>query len=370
MKKIAIVIGTRPEAIKLIPVYLKLRESNSFEVVIISTGQHREMLDQIFLFFEIRPQVELNLMTQNQTLSDITALLFGHLEKSFKQIEPQLVIVQGDTTTAMVAAMVGFYNSIKVAHVEAGLRSFNKQSPFPEEVNRRVISQVADLHFVPTDQAFINLSNEFVKNVYKVGNTVIDSLLLAKQTIEANLGSYTKKFSALIDFNKKLVLVTVHRRESFGEGLLNILKAIHRLAAQYQEVEFLFPTHLNPNVSKPVENILRALPNVKLLSPLPYDDMIFIMSKAYIILTDSGGIQEEAPSFNVPLIVLRDLTERPEGVEIGCAVIGGTDTNQIIDSFNYIFTNSDRYLRMASTINPYGDGTASQQITDIIGKTV
>ena len=366
MKKIILVIGTRPEAIKLIPVYIELKKSDLFDVVIVSTGQHKEMLTQIFSFFGVQPEIELNLMTHNQSLAQITALLFTHLDKVIGEVKPHLVVVQGDTTTAMVAAMVGFYHQIKVAHIEAGLRSFNKLAPFPEEINRKVISQVADFHFTPTQQSYNNLINESAGNIHLVGNTVIDSLLLAKDKVEKDAERYQSKYADIIHFERKIILITAHRRESFGNGLQNICKAIQTLSLRYEELEFVFPVHLNPNIKAPVEELLGKISNVHLLPPVQYDDMIFLMSRSHIILTDSGGVQEEAPSFHVPLIVLRDVTERPEGLEAGCSVIGGTDTARIIDVFSRVYTEKAVYDNMRNKSNPYGDGMASGRFAEII----
>lgn len=369
-KKIIIIIGTRPEAIKLVPVYLALKKNSSCEVTIISTGQHKEMLQQIFSFFDIEPEVRLELMTANQSLSSITASLFISLDKEIQNADPDLIIVQGDTTSAMVAGMVGFYQKIIIAHVEAGLRSFDKYSPFPEEVNRKIISQVAFLNFAPTQQSFHNLKQEGAHNILVVGNTVIDSLLLAKNKIHKNRNHYVQKFESTIRDERKFVLITVHRRESFGNGLANICDALKTLANRFNELDFIFPVHLNPNVSKTVYDILDSMPNIFLLKPLAYDDMIYIMNECYMIMTDSGGIQEEAPSLHKPLIVLRDLTERPEGIEAGCAVLAGTTVDGIVEAFTRIYQHTDLYNTMSNTANPYGDGHASEKIATSIEKAL
>jgi UDP-N-acetylglucosamine 2-epimerase (non-hydrolysing) len=366
LKKILVIVGTRPEAIKLIPVYQELKKERTFETVLISTGQHREMLEQIFGFFEVKPDFDLKLMTENQTLPGLTAILFDQLGEVIRKLKSDLVVVQGDTTTAMVAAMVGYYNQSKVAHVEAGLRSYNKLAPFPEEINRKIISQIADVHFAPTLQAAENLKREWQTNIHVVGNTVIDGLLYGKKRIEESRMNYSSKF-AFLQSGKKIVLITTHRRESFGDGLKNICEAIHELSISYYgECEFVLPVHLNPNIREPVHKALSNLDNVHLLQPLSYDDMIFMLSQSYMILTDSGGIQEEAPSFNVPFIVLREVTERPEGIESGCGVLAGTEKAGIVKAFTNIFDNKDLHRKMSESISPYGDGNSSRKIVSIL----
>ncbi len=366
MKKIAIVIGTRPEAIKLIPVYLELKKNPLCETILISTGQHKEMLQQIFSFFEVTPNHELGLMTANQGLAQITSLLLQRLDELFKVVLPDWVVVQGDTTTAMTAALTSFYHKIKVAHVEAGLRSYDNLAPYPEEVNRKIISQIADLHLAPTETAKQNLLNEKHPHVHVVGNTVIDALLMGKACVESLQDVFNAQFASIVSANKPLVLITAHRRESFGDGLKNICEAIRELAASHSECEFVFPVHLNPNISEPVNELLSGLSNIHLLKPLPYGEMIFLMSKARLILTDSGGIQEEAPALHVPFIVLRDVTERPEGIAAGCGILAGTEKNKIVSAFNSIYDHPANYDRMARSVNPYGDGTSSRQIVSLL----
>lgn len=335
-------------------------------MTLISTGQHKEMLEQIFSFFEIKPDLELKIMQPDQTLAKMTAAMFEKLDECIRQVKPDLLIVQGDTTSAMVASMVAFYHGIKIAHVEAGLRSFNKLAPFPEEINRKIISQVADVHFAPTQQTFENLKGESAGNVHVVGNTVIDSFLMGKKKIDQHVEEYSSRFETVFDLGKKLILITAHRRESFGEGLRNICEAILELSQKHPKCEFVFPVHLNPNIKKEVHTMLSNQTNVHLLLPVQYDEMIFLMSKSYMILTDSGGIQEEAPSLDIPLIVLRDVTERPEGIEAGCAVLGGTVPSQIIQAFENIYSNSALYAKMQRAQNPYGDGQTSHRIRNIL----
>lgn len=366
MKKIAIVIGTRPEAIKLIPVYLELKKNSQCETILISTGQHKEMLQQIFSFFEVAPDHELGIMTANQGLAQITARLLQLLDELFKLLLPEWVVVQGDTTTAMTAALTAFYHKIKVAHVEAGLRSYDNLAPYPEEVNRKIISQIADLHLAPTEMARQNLVSEKHHNVYVVGNTVIDALQMGKARVAVLQEAFQIQFASIVLSNKPLVLITAHRRESFGDGLQHICEAIRELAASHSECEFVFPVHLNPNISQPVSQLLTGLPNIHLLKPLPYGEMVFLMSKARLILTDSGGIQEEAPALHVPFIVLRDVTERPEGIAAGCGLLAGTEKSKIVNAFNSIYDHPANYDRMARSINPYGDGTSSQQIAALL----
>lgn len=360
MKRIAIILGTRPEAIKLIPVYLALKTSTQLEPVLISTGQHKTMLDQVFNLFDIEPGVELGVMMVNQTLSGLTGRLFNEIGNLLDRQHFDAVLVQGDTTTTMVASICGFYHQKKVIHVEAGLRTYEKFSPFPEEINRRIVGLTADVHFAPTQVAKKALLKEQVENVYFVGNTVIDSLLLIKDKVMANKSRYEKKFRNL--WKDKLILVTGHRRESFGKGFENICMAIQRLAKKYPEICFVYPVHLNPNVKEPVTQLLGSNRNVSLLDPLPYDEIIYLMMESCLIMTDSGGIQEEAPALDKPVIVMREKTERPEGVEAGCAVLSGSDSESIIACFDHIYRDPQVYEAMSTSKNPYGDGTSSQSI--------
>lgn len=365
MKNVGILLGTRPEAIKLLPVYLEMKKIETLRPVLISTGQHREMLKQIFDFFETRPDIDLALMSHNQTLAGLTARLCTSLQDLFAQEPLDLIVVQGDTTSAFVGGLIAFYNKIPVAHVEAGLRTYNKYSPFPEELNRKLISCVADINFAPTLKAKAALEKEHCPNIHVVGNTVVDALFYCLKLLSGQTTKYREKFSFL-EADKKLVLITGHRRENFGEGFRNICDSILFLADRYPELQFVYPVHLNPNVRDVVFETLGGKDNIIMIDPLPYDEMIFLMSQTHILLTDSGGIQEEAPSLNIPTLVMRDSTERMEGIENGCALLVGTDRNSIIRNFNDVYSDQALYEKMSSVPNPYGDGTAAIQIARIL----
>lgn len=361
--KVVILIGTRPEAIKLIPLYLSLKSAEDFEPIIVSTGQHREMLNQVFDFFGVKPDHDLELMFKNQSLAGITSLLFKEIQGCISKIDPNMIVVQGDTQSAMVGGMIGFYNKIKVAHIEAGLRTYNKYSPFPEEVNRQMIGLVADVHFAPTSTAMNNLLAEKKENVFNVGNTVIDALMLCLDIIKKNRDKYAEKFEEFLGYDR-LVLITGHRRENFGSGLKNMMEAIRELATKYGETCFVYPVHLNPIVREEVNLNLTGIDNVKLIEPLVYDELVFLLSKSYCVITDSGGIQEEAPSFDLPILVTREVTERPEGVEEGCAILVGTNKDMIIGEYDKLVNDHEHYDKMALAKNPYGDGKTSEKIVD------
>jgi len=363
-KKIGVVIGTRPEAIKLIPVYEALQQRFGI-VELLSTGQHQEMLEQILSFFEINPTVRLDVFHSNQSLAGLTSRLCIAIQNCIDEREYDLLVVQGDTATAMTAALIGFYNRIPVAHVEAGLRTYNKYSPFPEEVNRQIISLTADFHFAPTQKAFDVLMDQGIKNVHLVGNTVIDSLRLCLVKINQDIAKYQARFSRLCAFDR-LVLITGHRRENFGVGFDGICNAVRQLSRIYPNFLFYYPVHLNPNVKIKVAAELNGLENVILDDPLPYDEIVYLMSRAVIILTDSGGIQEEAPTMNVPILVMRETTERTEGIESGCAVLVGTNPSKIIAEFTSIINDSNRYNQMALAHNPYGQGDSAARIAQIL----
>jgi UDP-N-acetylglucosamine 2-epimerase (non-hydrolysing) len=362
--KIAIIIGTRPEAIKLIPLFIELKRRDA-NVHLVLTGQHREMVNQIIDFFQLKADHDLHLMRPNQQLAELTASLLTSLDKLFLTEKYDTVIVQGDTTTAMAAAMAAFYLQIPVAHVEAGLRTYNLTSPFPEEMNRQVITRLAKWNFAPTQKAANHLISEGSHNIFIVGNTVIDSLLSCNSIIQKKESIYHQKFSTLFLYDK-IVLITGHRRENFSKETYDILEAIKELAIANPTTAFYYPVHLNPKVQVPVNEILGKHKNIILDSPLNYDELIFVMKHSYLIMTDSGGIQEEAPTFGIPIIVLRDTTERPEGIDNGCAVLVGTNKESIIKSFNSIYTNDAIYKKMSHAGNPYGDGTTSRQIADIL----
>lgn len=367
MAKIIFIFGTRPEAIKLAPVIKKFNEYKDIEVKVCVTGQHQEMLHQILNFFKIEPDYDLNIMKSNQSLFDITYRILRDIKRVLDIEKPDIIFVQGDTTTAFVGALAGFYKKIKIAHVEAGLRSYNKYSPFPEEMNRVLISHIADYHFAPTEKAKENLHKEGIKgNIYVVGNTVIDALFLTLEIIKSDGEEKYHKFFNFIDFSKKVILVTGHRRENFGEPFKNICLALKEIANKFEDIQIIYPVHLNPNVQKPVYEILNGHPRIYLIQPLDYPYLVWIMDKSYMVLTDSGGIQEEAPSLGKPVLVMRDVTERNEGIEAGTAKLVGTNKNKIIEEVSNLLTNYKEYEKMAKTVNPYGDGFASMRIVNIL----
>lgn len=359
------IFGTRPEAIKLAPLIVKLKDIGNIQVCV--TGQHREMLDQVLQFFSIVPDYDLNIMMENQSLFTVTSKSLRLLEKVIKESQPNLIIVQGDTTTAFVGALAGFYNKIKVAHIEAGLRSFHKFSPFPEETNRVLVSHIADYHFAPTDKAKENLLRESIseENIFVVGNTVIDALFMGLDIVNRNEKRFYDYFRFL-DFSKRIILVTGHRRESFGKPFENICHALKEIARE--NVETIYPVHLNPNVRGHVYPRLSGIKNIHLVEPLEYPYLIWLMSKSYLILTDSGGIQEEAPSLGKPVLVMRDVTERTEGIDAGTALLVGTDKEKIVKSVKMLLSNKGEYNNMAKHRNPYGDGKSSMRIRTTIKK--
>lgn len=368
MIKIITIFGTRPEAIKLAPLIKEFQNfPNDFELKICVTGQHRELLDQVLDFFNIKPDFDLNLMKSNQTLFDICVEGLKGLEGVLENYNPDLVVVQGDTTTAFIGALAGFYKKIKIAHIEAGLRSGNKLSPYPEEINRVLISHMADLHFAPTQNAAKNLVNENIrKNIWIVGNTVIDALFLGLKIIEQQNEENYRNFFSFLNFSKKIILVTGHRRESFGKPFENMCIALKQIAERYEDVEIVYPVHLNPNVRKPVYEILQDVEKVHLIEPLAYPYFIWLMKNSYLVLTDSGGIQEEAPSLGKPVLVMRDVTERLEGIKAGTAKLVGTDQQKIINEVSELLTSEKLYKKVAKRNNPYGDGKASKRIKDKI----
>lgn len=364
--KVALIIGTRPEYIKMAPLYRQLKKNSRFEVSLISTGQHDQMLEDLFDFFEIKPDVNLKVMTSNQSLGQLSAQLHTKLDQCLVDDKPDMVIVQGDTTTSFVAALAAFYKKIKIIHLEAGLRTLNKYSPFPEEMNRKMTSAIADVHFCPTQTAEENLSKEGItQNTFVVGNTVIDSLLWSIDKIRKNAEKYTDWLKIVQIKKKRMILITAHRRENHGDGLNNIVSAIKSLSLKYAEFDFIIPVHLNPNVSTVIIEGLKELENVHLLPPLSYDKFVFLMSESEIILTDSGGIQEEAPSLNKPVLVMREDTERPEGVAANTSKLVGTNSDQIIEAFENLL-QPDSYASMADSANPFGDGTTTIQIEKIL----
>ncbi|ACI22156.1 non-hydrolyzing UDP-N-acetylglucosamine 2-epimerase [Thermodesulfovibrio yellowstonii] len=372
MRKILMIFGTRPEAIKMAPLYWEFKKyQEDFDVKVCVTAQHRQMLDQVLNFFNIKPDYDLNLMRNNQSLFNITSDSIVELEKVYDDFNPHIVLVQGDTTTSFTSALSAYYKKIKVAHIEAGLRSGNKYSPFPEEINRVLVGHIADYHFAPTEKAKQNLYNEGIReNVWVVGNTVIDALFLGLRILEENEELRSKielYFNGIFEFQReKIILVTGHRRESFGEGFENICNALKEIAESYPELKIIYPVHLNPNVREPVNRILNGIKNIFLLEPLEYPYLIWLMSKSFLILTDSGGIQEEAPSLGKPVLVMREVTERVEGIEAGTASLVGIKKENIVKAVQSLIENTSEYHKMARAINPYGDGLSSKRIVEII----
>lgn len=373
MKKLLFIFGTRPEAIKMLPIvnYAKEHYVAYFDVKVCVTGQHREMLDQVMNIFEVAADYDLAIMSHGQDLYDVTAKALLGLRPILSEFKPDCVLVHGDTTTTLASSLAAYYQKIPVAHVEAGLRTHNIYSPWPEEINRTIAGCVAEYHFAPTVVSKSNLEREnILKNIEVVGNSVIDSLLwmVAKINRVPQLHSRLINFFANqgVSFNKKTILVTGHRRENFGAGFINICQAIKLIAIQNPEIQIVYPVHLNPNVQKPVYDILSDICNVHLIEPLDYQPFVFLMQQSYIILTDSGGVQEEAPSLHKPVLVMRDTTERPEAVKEGTVKLVGTDQNLIVKSVNALLHDDDLYIKMTTARNPYGNGNTSKLILDYL----
>lgn len=363
--------GTRPEAIKLSPLIKELQKyPEKFDVKVCVSAQHREMLDQVLNFFDIKPDFDLDIMKANQNLFDISIEALNGIKEVISIYKPNLLIVQGDTTTTFIGALAAFYEKVKVAHIEAGLRSFNKHAPFPEEINRVLTTHLTDIHFAPTARAKKNLLRESVPQdrIFVVGNTSIDALFLCMKKVSGKKPEDFESFKS-INFDKRIILVTGHRRESFGKPFENICNAL-RILAKENNVEIVYPVHLNPNVRKPVFKILKDMPNIHLIEPLDYPSFVWLMNNSYLILTDSGGVQEEAPSLGKPVLVLRDVTERTEGIDAGTAKIVGTDMNEIIRETLRLLSNRSEYEEMARAVNPYGDGMASTRIRKVIDKNI
>ena len=377
MKKILLVFGTRPEAIKMAPLVKKLQANpKEFQTVVCVTGQHREMLDQVLRLFDITPDYDLNIMKPNQDLYDITSRILLGMRDVLKEVQPDIVLVHGDTTTSMAAALAAFYQQIPVGHVEAGLRTGNIYSPWPEEMNRLMTGRIATVHFSPTPLAKQNLLQEHVDEakIVVTGNTVIDALQMVVERLKndeqlagevkdkvLNMGYDVNRLSE----ERRLVLITGHRRENFGEGFLNICHAIKNLSKNYPNVDFVYPMHLNPNVRKPVLEILgEGADNVFLIEPLDYLPFVYMMQHSTLILTDSGGVQEEAPGLGKPVLVMRDTTERPEAVEAGTVLLVGTNREKIEQGVSMLLDDTDCYRRMSEAVNPYGDGLACERIVD------
>ncbi|MCS3194644.1 non-hydrolyzing UDP-N-acetylglucosamine 2-epimerase [Bacteroides thetaiotaomicron] len=370
MKKILLVFGTRPEAIKMAPLVKALqKDTEHFETRVCVTAQHRQMLDQVLEVFGITPEYDLNIMAPNQDLYDITAKVLLGLREVLKDFRPDTVLVHGDTTTSMAASLAAFYMQIPVGHVEAGLRTYNMLSPWPEEMNRQVTDRICTYYFAPTEQSRANLLQENIdaKKIFITGNTVIDALLMAVDIISTTAGVKEKMAKELQEKgytvgDREYILVTGHRRENFGDGFLHICKAIKELAALHPEMDIVYPVHLNPNVQKPVYELLSGLSNVYLISPLDYLPFIYAMQHSTLLLTDSGGVQEEAPSLGKPVLVMRDTTERPEAVEAGTVKLVGTDAEAIVSNVTALLLDKEMYKRMSETHNPYGDGQACERI--------
>ncbi len=374
MNKVMLVFGTRPEAIKMAPLVKKFEASEDFETIVCVTAQHREMLDQVLSLFEITPDYDLDIMKPGQDLYEVTSNILLGLKPILQESKPDIVLVHGDTATTMATSIAAFYSRIAVGHVEAGLRTNNIYSPWPEEGNRQVTGRLTTYHFAPTEESRANLlkENVDVENVIVTGNTVIDALLSVVSKIrgdgalKSNIENLIAKKGYKIDSNRRMILVTGHRRENFGEGFLNICKALKSLANEYKDVDIVYPVHLNPNVQKPVREILANVDNIYLIEPLDYEPFVYLMDRSYFILTDSGGIQEEAPSLGKPVLVMRDTTERPEAVRAGTVKLVGTDQDLIIKESKKLLDSDEAYTQMARSHNPYGDGKACERIVEYL----
>ena len=365
--RILCIFGTRPEAIKFAPLIRELKQyPSAFQIITCVTAQHRSMLDQVMAFFELQADYDLDMMAPNQTLFDIVSRVMPGLSSVIESSNPDLIIVQGDTTTAFLGALAGYYSKVQVAHLEAGLRSGNKYAPWPEELNRVMISHLGDFHFAPTIGAMKHLNTEGItEQIHVTGNTVIDALHLALSIVEKRDYDVRNDFPG-VDFTKRVILVTAHRRESFGGPFEHICAAIKEIALAYPDVQIVYPVHLNPNVREPVFRMLSELKNVFLTDPVDYPHLVWLLNNSYLVLTDSGGIQEEAPALGKPVLVLRDVTEREEGVEAGTAMLVGTNQELIVKEVKSLLTDQARYETMSNAVNPYGDGTASKKIAEII----
>lgn len=367
-KKHLIVFGTRPEAIKMAPLVKGFQKEESFETKVCVTAQHREMLDQVLSFFDIVPDYDLNLMKPDQNLYSLTADIITGLKPVLEDFNPDYVYVHGDTTTTMATSIAAFYSGAKVCHVEAGLRTHNKRSPFPEEINRQVAGRIADYHFAPTEQSKLNLlsENTGVEDILVTGNTVIDALLYSSDKVKNIENKEINALKASIDPAKKIILVTGHRRENHGQGFINICEALKEIASANPDVQIIYPVHLNPNVKEPVYEILSKVDNIILIEPLAYPAFVWLMNQSYMIITDSGGVQEEAPSLGKPVLVMRDTTERPEAVDAGTVILVGTNKDKIVSEAQSLLNDKERYQSMRELHNPYGDGTACERIVNFI----
>ncbi|MGJ1509292.1 non-hydrolyzing UDP-N-acetylglucosamine 2-epimerase [Sphingobacterium multivorum] len=368
MKKNLIIFGTRPEAIKMAPLVKAFKSDPTFETKVCVTAQHREMLDQVLDFFDIKPDFDLNLMSPGQNLYNLTAAIISGLKDILEEFNPDYVYIHGDTTTTMASSIAAFYSGAKVCHVEAGLRTNNRRSPFPEEINRQVAGRICDYHFAPTEISKRNLLLENISesNILVTGNTVIDALVDSVERVK-NLDNEEITFlKGILDRSKRLILVTGHRRENHGEGFINICAALKEIALQNPDIQLVYPVHLNPNVKGPVYDVLSGVDNVYLINPLSYPAFVWLMNESYLIITDSGGVQEEAPSLGKPVLVMRDTTERPEAVAAGTVILVGTDKIKIIENMNNLLHNNVLYNKMSGLHNPYGDGKAATRIINFI----
>lgn len=377
MKKVMLVFGTRPEAIKMAPLVKAFQKRNSeFEPIVCVTGQHREMLDQVLHIFDIKPDYDLNIMKQGQDLYDVTTRVLVGMRDVLKESQPDIVLVHGDTTTSTAAALAAFYQHIPVGHVEAGLRTHDIYSPWPEEMNRQLTGRISTFHFAPTSLSKQNLLDEGVReeNIVITGNTVIDALYMVvnkiKNSLELNfeLESLLSSSGYNVNHSKKIVLITGHRRENFGDGFISICEAIKNIAEKYPNVDFVYPMHLNPNVRKPINEVFGASKkdNIFFIEPLEYLSFVYLMEKSTIVLTDSGGIQEEAPGLGKPVLVMRETTERPEALKAGTVKLVGTDKKKIVEELSILLDDEDYYDTMSKAINPYGDGKASDRIVEFL----
>lgn len=368
MKKILIVFGTRPEAIKMAPVIKEFKKFKTyFETKVCVTAQHRQMLDQVLNFFNIEVDFDLNLMKPNQNLYNLTADIINNIKIVLEDFNPDFVFVHGDTTTSMAASIASFYNGSKVCHVEAGLRTHNKLSPYPEEINRQITARIADYNFAPTKQSKDNLIEENIdkEKIYVTGNTVIDALITSVKKVNRKPSKLINKFIKVIG-SKKIILVTGHRRENHGKGIIRICEALKEIANKNEDMVIIYPVHLNPKIQKPVSDILSGIKNILLVKPFAYEDFIWMMNRSKLIITDSGGVQEEAPSLGKPVLVMRETTERPEAVDAGTVILVGTDKEAIVNETLNLLNNKKKYMQMSRLHNPYGDGKASKRIVEFI----
>jgi UDP-N-acetylglucosamine 2-epimerase (non-hydrolysing) len=374
-RKVMLVFGTRPEAIKIAPLVHRLKsQPSTFDVTVCVTAQHREMLDQVLKVFDIRPDIDLNLMKPGQELSDITANILQGMKTVLANGKPDVLLVHGDTTTTLAAAMAGFYADVQVGHVEAGLRTYEMKAPFPEEFNRQVTSKIAKWHFAPTEQSRRNLISEGVhdQNIIVTGNTVIDALhwtlarIRSDPSRAARLDTLISPFLPFDWKESRFILITGHRRENFGVGIRQICEALVELANKFSNMQFVYPLHMNPNIRGPVSNLLTNIPNIHLIEPLDYEPFIYFMQHSFVVLTDSGGIQEEAPSLGKPVLVMRDVTERPEAINAGTVELVGTQKKHIVDGVSKLIADNAHYDKMSRSHNPYGDGNASDRIVQTL----